>query len=62
MDVVTAFLYGFFDEVIYIKQLYLFATELDKVYQLIKALYGLKQTPHVWYETFVKFFEKLGFT
>ena len=42
MDVVTALLYGFLDEVIYV-QPHLFATELDKVCKLIKALYGLKQ-------------------
>ena len=61
MDVVTAFLYGFLDEVIYIEQPHLFATELDKVCKLIKALYGLKQAPHVWYKTLVEFLKKLGF-
>ena len=62
MDVVTAFLYGFLDEVIYVEQPHLFVTELDKVCKLIKALYGLKQAPHVWYKTLVKFLKKLGFT
>ena len=47
MDVVTAFLYGFLDEVIYIEQPHLFTTKLDKVCKLIKALYGLKQAPYV---------------
>ena len=61
IDIVTAFLYNFFDKIIYIKQPHLFATELDKVCKLIKALYGLKQVPHVWYKTFVKFFKKLRF-
>lgn len=62
MDVVTAFLYGFLNKVIYIKQPYLFITELNKVCKLIKALYRLKQATHVWYKTFVKFFKKLEFT
>lgn len=47
IDVVIAFLYGFFNEVIYIKQSYLFVTQLNKVCKLIKALYGLKQAPHI---------------
>lgn len=62
MDVVTAFLYGFFNEVIYVEQPHLFATELDKVYKLIKVLYGLKEVPHIWYQTLVKFLKKLEFT
>ncbi len=61
MDVITAFLYSFLDEVIYVEQLHLFATELDKVCTLIKALYGLKQAPHVWYKTLVEFLKKLRF-
>ncbi len=61
MDVVTAFLYGFLYEVIYVDQPHLFATELDKVCKLIKTLYGSKQAPQVWYKTLVKFLKKLGF-
>lgn len=41
-DVVTAFFYGFLDEVIYIKQLYLFEININKVCKLLKALYRLK--------------------
>ena len=48
MDVVTAFLYGFLDEVIYVEQPHLFATELDKVCKLIKALYRLKHFLRSW--------------
>ena len=62
MNVVTAFLYCFLDEVIYMEQSHLFATELDKVCKLIKALYGLKQVPHIWYKTFVELVKKLRFT
>ncbi len=61
MDVVTAFLYGFLDGVIYVEQPHLFATELDKICKLIKALYRLKQASHVWYKTLVKCLNKLGF-
>ena len=55
MNVVTAFFYEFLDEVIYIKQPYLFATELDKVCKLIKALNKLKQALHVWYRPLLNF-------
>ena len=61
MDVVTAFLYGFLDEVIYVEQPHLFEIDVDKVCKLLKALYGLKQAPHVWYKTLVEFLQKLGF-
>ena len=40
--VVTAFVYDFYDKVIYIEQLHLFGTEQNKVCKLIKALYGLE--------------------
>ena len=46
IDVITAFLYGFLDKLIYIEQPHLFNTEIDKVCKLIKALYGLKQALH----------------
>ncbi len=61
IDVVTAFLYGFLDEVIYIEQPHLFTTKLNKVCKLIKAIYGLKQAANVWYNTLVEFLKKLGF-
>ncbi len=61
MDVVTAFLYGFLDEIIYIEQPHLFTTKLDKICKLIKALYRLEQAPNVWYKTLVEFLKKLGF-
>ena len=47
MDIVMAFLHGFFEEVIYVEQLYLFEIDVNKVYKLLKALYRLKQAPHV---------------
>ena len=49
MDVVTAFLYGFLDEIIYVEQPHLFELNSELVCRLQKALYGLKQAPQVWY-------------
>ena len=63
MDVVTAFLYGFLDETIYIIQLTLFEVEGAeyKVCLLRKASYGLKKSPRVWYQTLSEFLKKMGF-
>lgn len=33
----------------------------DKNRRLLKRIYGLKQAPRVWYHTFVRFLESLGF-
>ena len=60
MDVVTAFLYGFLDEEIYVEQPHLFAEDPSLVCRLRKALYGLKQAPQVWYQTLANFLNKLG--
>ena len=61
MDVVTAFLYGYLDELIYVEHPHLFITTPHLFCKLIKALYGLKQSPQVWYQTLVDFLKKLGF-
>lgn len=37
MNIVIAFFYDFFDEIIYIKQLYFFEIEINKVCKLLKA-------------------------
>lgn len=63
MDVKTAFLYSFIDQLIYIKQPK--GTESDTtknmVCKLLKALYGLKQSPRLWYKQLSSFLlEKLG--
>ena len=58
---ITAFQYGFFDEVIYVKQPNLFELNPKLVCRLAKALYGLKQTPQVWYQTLADFLKKFGF-
>ncbi len=60
MDVVTAFLYAFLNEVIFVKKPHLFELCPELVCRLRKALYGLKQTPQVWYQTIAYFLKKLG--
>lgn len=61
MYVITAFLYGFFDEEIYIMQPTMFEDSTAWVCFLKKALYSLKQFPRVWYQTFLNFLCKLDF-
>lgn len=60
LDVVTAFLYGFLDQIIYVEQPHHIG-EGSKVCLLRRALYGLKQSPRVWFETIADFLKKLGF-
>lgn len=45
IDIITAFLYNFFDEIIYIEKPYLLKLNLKLVYCLCKVLYRLKQAP-----------------
>ncbi|POM69721.1 LOW QUALITY PROTEIN: putative transposable element [Phytophthora palmivora] len=64
MDVKTAFLNGSLDVEIFMEQPEGFASK-DKpgsVCRLRKSLYTLKQAPKVWYHTFVKYLERLGFS
>ncbi len=60
MGVVTAFLYGFLDEVIYAEQPHLFELRAQLVCRFRKALYWLKQALQVWYQTIADFLKKLG--
>ena len=61
MDVVTAFLNGAIDGVIYVEQPTGF--EVDGMVCLLnKALYGLKQSPRIWQETVKAFYESIGYT
>ena len=60
MNIVTVFLLGFLNEIIYVEQPHHFAEGLQ-VYCFHKALYDLKQSPQVWYMTFMNFLHKLDF-
>ena len=64
MDVKSAFLNGFINEVVYIDQPPGFKDTRypNHVYRLSKALYGLKQAPRAWYERLQDFLIKKGFT
>ena len=63
MDVKSAFLNGFIEEEVYVRQPPGFesAKFLDRVFKLRKALYGLKQAPRAWYERLKSFLLKSGF-
>jgi hypothetical protein len=63
MDVKSAFLNGFLEEEVYVKQPPGFeSVEFPhKVYRLRKALYGLKQAPHSWYGRLRGFLFSKGF-
>ena len=52
MDVKSAFLNGYINELMYVEQPPSFVDEKNPnhVYKLRKALYGLKQAPRAWYE------------
>ena len=60
MGVVTAFLYGKIDGVIYVEMPHGFGIP-GMVCKLTKALYGLKQSPRIWQETIDATFKALGF-
>ncbi|WVZ52087.1 hypothetical protein U9M48_003180 [Paspalum notatum var. saurae] len=63
MDVKSAFLNGFIEEEVYVRQPpgYESARFPDRVYKLRKALYGLKQAPRAWYARLKSFLLKSGF-
>ncbi|WVZ63926.1 hypothetical protein U9M48_013517 [Paspalum notatum var. saurae] len=63
MDVKSAFLNGFIEEEVYVRQPPGFESARfpDRVYKLRKALYGLKQTPRAWYARLKSFLLKSGF-
>ncbi|WVZ70690.1 hypothetical protein U9M48_019333 [Paspalum notatum var. saurae] len=63
MDVKSAFLNGFIEEEVYVRQPPSFESAKfpDRVYKLRKALYGLKQAPRAWYARLKSFLLKSGF-
>ncbi|WVZ84163.1 hypothetical protein U9M48_031222 [Paspalum notatum var. saurae] len=63
MDVKSAFLNGFIEEEVYVRQPPSFESDRfpDRVYKLRKALYGLKQAPRAWYARLKSFLLKSGF-
>jgi hypothetical protein len=63
MDVKSAFLNGFLDEEVYVKQPPGFesAEFSHRVYRLRKALYGLKQAARAWYGLLRGFLFSKGF-
>ncbi|WVZ90271.1 LOW QUALITY PROTEIN: hypothetical protein U9M48_036585 [Paspalum notatum var. saurae] len=63
MDVKSAFLNGFIEEEVYVRQPPGFESARfpNRVYKLRKALYGLKQAPRVWYARLKSFLLKSRF-
>ncbi|WVZ52715.1 hypothetical protein U9M48_003750 [Paspalum notatum var. saurae] len=63
MDVKSAFLNGFIEDEVYVRQPPGFESTRfpDRVYKLRKALYGLKQAPRAWYARLKSFLLKSGF-
>ena len=63
MNVRSAFLNGYINKLVYIKQPSSFEDEKkpNHVYKLRKALYGLKQAPRAWYERLRDFLLFKGF-
>ncbi|WVZ83941.1 hypothetical protein U9M48_031035 [Paspalum notatum var. saurae] len=63
MDVKSAFLNGYINELVYVEQPPSFEdpNNPNHVYRLSKALYGLKQAPRAWYERLRDFLIEKGF-
>ena len=62
IDVKSAFLNGYINELVYVEQPPDFEDEkTNHVYKLRKALYGLKQAPRAWYERLRDFLLSKGF-
>jgi hypothetical protein len=64
IDVKSAFLNGFINELVYVEQPlgFEYPRYPNHVYRLSKVLYGLKQAPRAWYERHRDFLIEKGFT
>ena len=64
MDIKSAFLNGFINELVYVDQSprFEYPRYPNHVYRLSKALYGLKQAPKALYECLWDFLIEKGFT
>lgn len=61
MDVVTAFLNGHLEELIFMKPPPGWTIPKNKIWRVVKSLYGLKQAPRVWYDLLCLEIEGWGF-
>jgi hypothetical protein len=63
MDVKSAFLNGFIEEEVYVRQPLGFENPKhpNSIFKLQKALYGLKQAPRAWYVRLKMFLLEQGF-
>jgi hypothetical protein len=63
MDVKSAFLNGYIEEEVYVRQPPSFENSKfpNHVFKLYKVLYGLKQAPRAWYERLKVFLLEKGF-
>jgi histone deacetylase 1/2 len=63
LDVQNAFLHGFLEEEVYMKQSHGYEDKSKSQYvcKLDKALYGLKQAPRAWYSQLCVKLQSLGF-
>jgi hypothetical protein len=63
IDIKSAFLNGYLEEEVYIKQLEIFLLSENEGYicRLKKSLYGLKKAPKVWYSRLDKYLQQHSF-
>ena len=63
MDMKSAFINGYINELVYVEQPPSFEVEKkpNHVFKLRKTLYGLKQAPRAWYERLRDFLLSKGF-
>ena len=61
LDIVTAFLAGKLDEIIYLKVPHFLRDLLGDYVQILQSIYGLKQAARVWYLLLEEFLRSIGF-